>query len=50
VEEVILEGVMSLNLSFKEVINALWKKVLNEEMRAKESHHLNDRSRNNRPC
>ncbi|MEM3078142.1 MAG: hypothetical protein QXR38_01440 [Nitrososphaerales archaeon] len=26
VEEVILEGVMSFDLSIKEVVNALWKK------------------------
>lgn len=40
VEEVILEGVMSLDLSFKEVVNALWKKVLNEEMKAKDAEEI----------
>ncbi len=40
VEEVILEGVMSFDLSIKEVVNALWKKVLNEEMRAQDAEEI----------
>lgn len=40
VEEVILEGVMSLDLSIKEVVNALWKKVLNEEMKAQDAEEI----------
>ncbi|MEM2955783.1 MAG: type II toxin-antitoxin system VapC family toxin [Nitrososphaerales archaeon] len=40
VEEVILEGVMSFDLSIKEVVNALWKKVLNEEIEAKDAEEI----------
>ncbi len=40
VEEVILDGVMSLDLSIKEVVNALWKKVLNEEIGAKDAEEI----------
>ncbi|MGB9659590.1 MAG: type II toxin-antitoxin system VapC family toxin [Nitrososphaerales archaeon] len=40
VEEVILDGVMSFDLSIKEVVNALWKKVLNEEIGAKDAEEI----------
>ncbi|MGQ9469579.1 MAG: type II toxin-antitoxin system VapC family toxin [Nitrososphaerales archaeon] len=40
VEEVMLEGVVSLGLSLKEVINALWKKVLNEEMKTQDAEEI----------
>ena len=36
VEELILEGVVSLDLSVKEVANALWKKALNGEIKAED--------------
>ena len=40
VEEVILEGVVSLDLSIKEVANALWKKVLNGEVEVQDAEEI----------
>jgi len=37
VRELILEGVVTLDLAVKEVANALWKKVLREEMKAQDA-------------
>ena len=40
VRKLILEGVVSLDLSIKEVANALWKKVLREEMTAQDASKI----------
>jgi len=40
VEETILEGVVSLDLSIKEVTNALWKKALSKEIEVKDAEEI----------
>ena len=40
VEEMVLEGVVSLDLSLKEVANALWKKVLDKEIKAQDAEEI----------
>ena len=40
VRELILEGVISLDLSIKEVANALWKKVLRNEMSISDANKI----------
>lgn len=40
VEEVILEGVVSLDLSIKEVSSALWRKVLNGEVEEQDAEEI----------
>ena len=40
VRELILGGVISLDLSVKEVANALWKKVLRNEMSASDANKI----------
>lgn len=40
VREEILEGVISIDLSIKEVANALWRKTLNGEVEAQDAEEL----------
>lgn len=40
VEEEILKGTISLDLSVKEVANALWKKALNKEIRLEDAEEI----------
>lgn len=40
VQELILEGVISLDLSIKEVANALWKKALSKEIEVKDAEEM----------
>jgi len=42
VREMILEGLVSLPLSIKEVANALWKKALNEEIKIEDVEKILD--------
>ena len=40
VREIILEGTVSLDISVKEVANALWRKVLNREIKLKDAEEI----------
>lgn len=40
VQELILEGVISLDLSIKEAANALWKKALSKEIEVKDAEEI----------